>query len=91
VTFVDGVRERDVLGVEAPMWTETLEDIDQVEYMAFPRLPGIAEKGWSRAGGTWEEYRVRLAAQSPRWEVLGIDAYCAPEVDWRLCRGGVPD
>ena len=33
-----------------------------IEYMAFPRLPGIAELGWSPASThNWDTYRVRLA------------------------------
>jgi hexosaminidase len=86
VTFVDGIQEDDVLGVEAAVWTETLKDLDDVEYLAFPRLPGIAEKGWSQAGLTWEDYRTRLAAQSARWEVLGVNFYGSPQVEWSYCR-----
>ncbi|MFL6134717.1 MAG: family 20 glycosylhydrolase, partial [Nocardioidaceae bacterium] len=86
VTFVSGIEESDVAGVEAPVWTETLKDLRDVEYMAFPRLPGIAEKGWSPRGQTWEEYRTRLATQSPRWEVMGVNYYCSPQVDWTYCR-----
>ena len=71
VSFVDGVRERDVLGVEAPLWTETLPDRRALELMALPRLPGIAELGWSaRRGRSWARYRPRLAGQSPRWRAL---------------------
>ena len=36
-----------IIGVEAPLWSETLVTIDDIEYMAFPRLPGYAEMGWS--------------------------------------------
>jgi hexosaminidase len=86
VTYVSGIKESDVAGVEAPVWTETLKDLRDVEYMAFPRLAGIAEKGWSPAGQTWEEYRTRLATQSPRWEVMGVNYYCSPQVDWTYCR-----
>jgi hexosaminidase len=86
VTFVSGIKESDVAGVEAPVWTETLKDLRDVEYMAFPRLSGIAEKGWSPAGQSWAEYRTRLATQSPRWEVMGVNYYCSAEVDWRYCR-----
>jgi hexosaminidase len=82
-TFVQGVGESDVLGVEAPVWSETLPDIHAVEFMAFPRLPGIAEIGWSpRQGRSWSEYRLRLAAQGPRWDALGVNYYHAPEVPW---------
>ena len=33
-----GVGEEHILGVEAPLWTETLATIDDVEFMAFPRI-----------------------------------------------------
>jgi hexosaminidase len=41
-TQVEGVAEGDVLGVEACLWSETLETLADVEFMAFPRLVGIA-------------------------------------------------
>ena len=57
------------MGVEAPLWSETLRTLDEIEYMVFPRLPGIAEIGWSPADGrAWDEYRTRLAAQAERWD-----------------------
>ncbi len=81
---VAGVGSRDVLGVEAPLWSETVRTIAEVEYLAFPRLMGIAEIGWSPARGrNWSEYRLRLAAQGPRLEALGVNFYRAPEVPWR--------
>ena len=83
-SFVDGVRERDVLGVEAPLWTETLPDRRSLELMALPRLPGIAELGWSaRRGRSWARYRPRLAGQSPRWRALRLAFHRSPGVPWR--------
>ncbi|HXZ99768.1 MAG TPA: beta-N-acetylhexosaminidase [Candidatus Binatia bacterium] len=70
-------------GVEAPLWSETLTTMGDIEFMAFPRLPGIAEIGWSPASThDWASYRERLAAQAPRWEVTGLSFYRAPEVPW---------
>ncbi|MEU8551483.1 beta-N-acetylhexosaminidase [Streptomyces roseoverticillatus] len=72
-----------VAGVEAPLWTETITTSAQLEYMAFPRLAGIAELGWSPpATHDWASYRVRLAAQGPRWDALGIAYYRSPQVPW---------
>ncbi|MFI8187331.1 beta-N-acetylhexosaminidase [Streptomyces sp. NPDC085946] len=72
-----------VRGVEAPLWTETVENSAHVDYLAFPRLPGVAELGWSPAAThDWEDYRVRLAAQGPRWDALGIGYYRSPQVPW---------
>lgn len=81
--YLPGAPASAVRGVEAPLWTETLGDVDQLEYMAFPRLPGVAELGWSPASThDWDGYKVRLAAQAPRWEALGIDYYPSPQVPW---------
>ncbi|KUL51742.1 beta-N-acetylhexosaminidase [Streptomyces sp. NRRL F-4489] len=81
--YLAGVPAGAVLGVEAPLWTETLSTSANLEYMAFPRLPGIAELGWSPARThDWTSYRARLAAQGARWDAQGIHYYRAPEVGW---------
>ncbi|MGW0137679.1 beta-N-acetylhexosaminidase [Streptomyces calvus] len=81
--YLPGVPESAVRGIEAPLWTETLENSGHLEYMAFPRLPGAAELGWSPAAThDWEDYRQRLAAQAPRWDALGIGYYRSPQVPW---------
>ena len=80
--LVPGVPETAVLGVEAPLWTETVATIRDAEYMAFPRLAGVAELGWSTGERSWEEYRLRLAAHGPRWVALGVPFYRSPLVDW---------
>ncbi|MFG1638741.1 beta-N-acetylhexosaminidase [Amycolatopsis sp. NPDC049252] len=83
-SLVNGVGESQVAGVEAPLWTETIRTSDDIEYMAFPRLPGIAEIGWSpKATHNWDAYRLRLAKQSPRWVLQGINFYRSPQVDWK--------
>ena len=84
VTYVNGVREKNVLGVESCLWTETIRTNKDIDYMTFPRLPGIAEIGWSSAKGrSWKTYRLRLAAQSPRWKVMSVNFYRSPQVPWR--------
>ena len=82
-TQVAGVAESDILGVEAPLWSETLRTMRDIEWMAFPRLPGIAEIGWSPAAGRdWNEYRQRLAAHGRRLETMQINFYRSPQVPW---------
>lgn len=82
-TFIKGAPASAVLGVEAPLWTETIVTSANADYMVFPRLPGIAEIGWSPAAThQWDAYKVRLAAQGPRWTVLGIGYYRSPQVPW---------
>ncbi|MCX4981041.1 beta-N-acetylhexosaminidase [Streptomyces sp. NBC_00572] len=82
-TYLPGAPESAVRGIEAPLWTETLATTDDLDVMAFPRLPGLAELGWSPAEShDWETYKVRLAEQAPRFDALGIDYYRSPEVPW---------
>ncbi|GII21355.1 beta-N-acetylhexosaminidase [Planosporangium mesophilum] len=81
--YLNGVSESSVLGVEAPLWTETIVKLADIEYMAFPRLAAIAELGWSPASThDWEAFRTRLGAQGPRWTAQGINFYRSPQVPW---------
>ena len=82
-TLHAGVREEAVLGVEAPLWTETVARRADIEYLMFPRLAGVAEIGWTpQRLRVWDDYRLRLAAQEPRWTALGINFYRSPQVPW---------
>ncbi|MEB3966043.1 beta-N-acetylhexosaminidase [Streptomyces kunmingensis] len=81
--YLPGAPGSAVKGVEAPLWSETLSTSAHLDYMAFPRLPGVAELGWSPAAThDWDTYKVRLAAQTPRWDALGIGYYKSPQVPW---------
>ena len=83
-TAADGVPESALLGVEAPLWSETLATINDVEFLAFPRLAAIAEVAWTaQSRRRWEEFRVRLGEQSTRWHALGLNFYRSPQIPWR--------
>jgi hexosaminidase len=82
-TYQAGVTERDIVGVEGPIWSETLRNITAVQYLAVPRLPALAEVGWSpQSMRDWESFRVRIAAHAPRWNYLGVNYYRSPQVPW---------
>ena len=83
-TVLDGVGDADVLGVEAALWSETLRSIADVERMTLPRLPAVAEVGWSpaRARRDWDGFRRRLAAHGPRWSAMAVDYHRSPQVPW---------
>jgi hexosaminidase len=83
-TQVPGVTERDVVGVEAPLWSETTKTRADLDYLVFPRLLGHAEIAWSPAEArSWGDYRRRLAGHGPRLDALGIGFHRSPEVPWR--------
>jgi hexosaminidase len=77
------VPESSVLGVEAPVWTETIATTQQLDAMTFPRLLGFAELGWSRgASAGVRDYLVRLGTHGPRLEAWGIAYFRSPQVPW---------
>jgi hexosaminidase len=82
-TELSDVTENVILGIEAPLWSETLQTMADIETMTFPRLPGYAEIGWSpHDSRDWETYRLRLAAHGPRLAARGVDFFQSPQVPW---------
>jgi hexosaminidase len=83
-TFIPGVGEPSILGVEGPLWSETLMKREDYELMAFPRLLALAEAGWSRqTSREWDDFRLRLAAHAKRMAAMGINFYRSPQIDWQ--------
>jgi hexosaminidase len=83
-TLVEGITKANILGVEAPLWTETITNMDELEYMVFPRLPGYAEIGWTSAElRKWDDYKLRLANHGKRFEAMEIDFYRSERVPWK--------
>ncbi len=82
-TILEDVSPDSILGVEAPLWSETTASIADLDYMIFPRLPGCAEIGWTPLKDRrWDDYRLRLAAHGPRMTARGINFYRSPQVNW---------
>ncbi|WKU02245.1 beta-N-acetylhexosaminidase [Micromonospora soli] len=82
-SHLTGVPADAVLGVEAPLWTESVTTLAEVEFMLFPRLPAVAELGWSpRATHDWDAFRDRLAGHGPRWTTAGITFHPSPDIPW---------
>ena len=84
---IAGIDEADILGIEAPLWTETVRTAAEVDLMAFPRIAAAAEAGWSPATGTsdlrtWESFRSRVGALGPLWTSLGIAFHPSDEIPW---------
>jgi hexosaminidase len=74
-TFIAGVGEPAILGVEAPLWAETVVKREDYEYMAFPRIIAVSELGWTaQSARDWNDFRHRLDLQWPRLAALGINA-----------------
>jgi hexosaminidase len=83
-SYAPGITNDNILGIEAPLWTETVTSLDEIEFMLFPKLPGYAEIGWTLpALRNWDDYRRRLADHGDRFKALGIDFYESDKVNWK--------
>jgi hexosaminidase len=81
-SYVTGLDPAAVLGIECPLWTETVRSVRDVEYLMLPRLPALAELAWSPAARDWDDLSARLAAEATRWAGLGADFFASPDVPW---------
>jgi len=64
----------EILGIEAPIWTETVSTFEELSYLVFPRLLGHAEVGWtSMDKRIWKEYKPRLDQHVKYLNTLGIN------------------
>ena len=83
VTENPGVGASSILGLEAPLWAETLITRQDYEYMAFPRITALAELAWSSPNQIgWDGYRRRIAAQGARLAALGVNFARVPGINW---------
>jgi hexosaminidase len=72
---------RHVLGTQANVWTEVMEDQARVDYQTFPRLAAFAEVAWSAlpapAERDFADFERRMAVHYGRLDALGV-AYRPP-------------
>ncbi|MFE0510458.1 beta-N-acetylhexosaminidase [Streptomyces sp. NPDC058964] len=91
---LDEDRARHVLGAQANVWTEVMEDPARVDYQTFPRLAAFAEVAWSDLPAPEDRdfagFEARMAAHYGRLDALGV-AYRPPAGPrpWQR-RPGVP-
>ncbi|WP_138903510.1 beta-N-acetylhexosaminidase, partial [Streptomyces albidochromogenes] len=68
---------RHVLGTQANVWTEVMENQSRVDYQTFPRLAAFAEVAWADLPAPAERdfagFEARMAAHYKRLDALGVD------------------
>ena len=83
-SLVKGISRENILGVESPLWSETITNIKEAEFMIFPRLICHAEIGWTKPEQrSWEDFKNRLASQTNRLKALDINFYPSSQIAWQ--------
>ncbi|SDX40006.1 hexosaminidase [Hydrobacter penzbergensis] len=71
-----------VLGAQANIWTEYMNNVSKVEYMIFPRMSALSEVLWSQQSQrNWNRFDQKLRAEFKRydwWKVNYSKAYFDP-------------
>lgn len=69
-------QEKQVLGVQAGLWTEYITTKEKLQYMLFPRITALAEVGWTdHARKNIDDYHQRLQLQLQLYKKDGIYYY----------------
>ncbi|MCX8019114.1 MAG: beta-N-acetylhexosaminidase [Chitinophagaceae bacterium] len=63
-----------VLGAQANVWTEYMNNTRKVEYMVFPRIAAISEVLWTqKENKNFDDFRKRLQTQLQRYRLWNIN------------------
>lgn len=83
--LVEGITKENILGVESPLWSETIINMDDIEYMVFPRLICHSEIGWTPNNlRKWDDFKVRLGNHKAKLENQNIDYYPSKLIPWQM-------
>ncbi len=81
--YLEGINKENILGVETPLWSETITNREEMEYMIFPRIYATAEVAWTPSSmRNYDSFSSRLALMAKRWDMRGINYYKSPKVNW---------
>jgi len=69
----EGVDEKYILGNQGNLWSEQLQNIRNLEYMAWPRLMAIAEVAWSpKSNKDWNKFAKKVEGHFAILDTLQI-------------------
>jgi hexosaminidase len=62
-----------ILGAQANVWTEYMDNFGKVQYMIFPRIAALSEVLWTeKANKNWDNFEKRLPTFFKRYEKMGV-------------------
>lgn len=78
---IKGINPENVVGVEAPIWTEYINNFDYLCYMCFPRFTAVAETGWTNPESkNYSDFCQRFENYAKILNEFGISP--APVEEW---------
>lgn len=74
--------ESGVLGLECPLWTEYVTNLERAAFMLFPRMIGVGLKASGVDCSDWETFRAAVADRQKQIGESGLKG--APEEYWAM-------
>ncbi|WP_316831766.1 beta-N-acetylhexosaminidase [Pedobacter aquatilis] len=67
---------KNILGIQANLWTETAQSEQRLDYLLFPRIAALAERAWSNPRNkNDEDFLDRLKIHLPWYKKAGLNFY----------------
>ena len=64
---------KNILGIEAPLWTEWVRNVKELDWQTFPRLIAIAETNWTpKENKNFKSFKKRLEYLLKRLDTYGV-------------------
>jgi hexosaminidase len=64
-----------ILGMQADLWSETIQSDQRLDYLTFPRITALAEAAWSKNEKDFKGFMQRLKKHIPLFEQASIYYY----------------
>lgn len=75
---------KNVIGFEAPVWTEFVWDDNTLDNRFWPRTIAVAELAWNHdPNRDYGEFSERLRAHQDRLQRMGVNYFPAEELSWK--------
>ena len=64
---------KNIIGVETPIWTEFIDNIEKMSAMCYPRFAAVSETGWTlKKNKNYDDFSIRLKKVLPMIEKYGL-------------------
>lgn len=68
-----------IIGAQANVWTEYMNNPSKIEYMIFPRMSALSEVVWSsKENRNWDDFQKRLKQQFDRYQLWQVNYHHKP-------------
>jgi len=81
-SFTGDTIHPNILGIEGPLWSETIDQMVDLEYLAFPRIIAYSEIGWTPVEmRNWDDFSTRLKGHYAVLDSLNVNYYKSPVLE----------